>query len=280
MRGAAAAVSFATAATLLLACAPRAAADEPIAWVHDYSSALKTARKEGRPVFASFGAAWCDPCVAMEATTYRDSDLATALKNFVPLKVEFFPNSGLAKRYRIAFIPATMVLDAKGEVIASRAGYQSAGQLLAILNAIHGVYESYVKDTSAGADFQAARRAAAFLVQLRNFSRSAAVLESALKRIPKTDVETRDEAELDVAEAKELNHELGGAARLYARLSDTATDRRVRGRALYRLSRVERGLGHPDKAAAAAERLAREFPEWAGKGPPTPELGSAPNGDE
>ena len=94
--------------TAMLAAAARgaAAADpEPIPWRDNYRSALKEADRLGRPVFMEFSADWCGPCRKMEATTYRDEQVVSALRDFVPLKVEFFAGSGLAKKFGVVAIP-------------------------------------------------------------------------------------------------------------------------------------------------------------------------------
>jgi len=264
---------------MLAAMAQDAAAvePEPIPWRDNYLSALKESDRLGRPVFMVFSAEWCGPCRHMEATTYRDEAVVSALRDFMPLKVEFFAGSGLASKFKVALIPTMIVLDGKGEVIARDVGFRSSEEMLLTLRAVQDGYADYLRDLGAPADFAACRRVAAYLVKQRNPGRAVAILESGLKQIPKPDAQRRERAQLDVAEARELAGDLSGAASLYSKLSQTATERELRAKALFNLASVERRRGRPGKATEDLDRLAREFPDFAASDEVRDEAPAAPD---
>jgi len=253
---------------LALALAAAGVAEHPapepaIGWSKNYSEARKRSAAEGRPVFVVFHADWCAPCVEMEATTLRDPDVVAALEHFVPLKLDYVP--GTAKRFGVAAIPYVMVLDERGDEITGRLGDVGNMPLVTLLRDVDEGYAAYRNDVIARGDFAASRRAAVYLASLRNQTRALDLLEEGLKGIPESDP-GRERAELDVAEARELAHNLGGAAKLYEKLAGSATDRDIRGKALWRLERVEARRGRTVEAARARDRLVREFPDLATPG--------------
>lgn len=232
---------------------------EPIPWGDDYLATLKEAERQSRPVLVYFWADWCGPCRQMEATTLRDNKVVSVAKEFVPLKVE--AGGALAGKLGVSIIPMLIVLDGEGNRITSRLGFQEAAGLRESLERVQDDYARYLEDLRDVGDFAAARRVVAYLVKVRNSGRAVDVLESALRRISKSDAARRTRAELDVAEARELHGDLSGAAHLYSKLSNAGSDRELRAKALYRLATVERRRGRPRRSAEALDRLAHEYPD-------------------
>ena len=113
----------------------------PKGWIEDFAAAKRQAEKENkRIVMAISGSDWCPWCVKLDKDVYaRPKFVAEASKNFVlvmidnpqdrsilsPLAQE--QNESLLTKYGVRGYPTTLVLDAKGEVLARFSGYRAGG---------------------------------------------------------------------------------------------------------------------------------------------------------
>ena len=103
-----------------------AAAPASVEWRTDLDAALAEARADGRLVLVDFSADWCPPCVAMKHDTWPDAGVrAIVAQSYVPVLVDPDRDTASSDRYGISAIPAVLILDASGQVVA-RAGYLPA----------------------------------------------------------------------------------------------------------------------------------------------------------
>ncbi|MDR3502671.1 MAG: protein-disulfide reductase DsbD [Legionella sp.] len=72
----------------------------------------------GKPIMLDFYADWCTACKVMDATTFQDPHVQTALEQFVVLKVDVTANSANDKKilnyFNVIAPPTFMFFDAKG----------------------------------------------------------------------------------------------------------------------------------------------------------------------
>jgi thiol:disulfide interchange protein len=96
-----------------------------VEWEKDFSTAIKRAQSEGKPVLVNFYADWCVWCKRLESTTLRDSKVATLLSDrVVPVNLNVDGNGReLSNKYRVDGLPTVLVLDANGREIGRIPGY-------------------------------------------------------------------------------------------------------------------------------------------------------------
>src|SRR5579871_5841165 len=94
-----------------------AKAHGPIAWKESLAEAQKIAAKEKKVIFIDFWAEWCGPCKQMLATTYKDKQVVSRSKKFVPVLVNVDKQQNLANKYSVESIPTVLFLDVKGKVL-------------------------------------------------------------------------------------------------------------------------------------------------------------------
>jgi len=121
------------------ATAPKAPATAPavttkgITWHQSLPEALAEAKERNTLVVVDFYAEWCHWCKQLDVTTFTDPQVQAQLQNFSLLRVDTDKQPGLAQRYGVTGLPTTMVLDAKGTMIARQDGYLPADGYLKLL---------------------------------------------------------------------------------------------------------------------------------------------------
>jgi thiol:disulfide interchange protein len=96
-----------------------------IDWGEDLPSALERARGEGKPVLVNFYADWCVWCKRLEATTFKDAQVADLLSDrVVPVSLNVDGNGKeLSDLYQVDGLPTILVLDTDGREIGRIPGY-------------------------------------------------------------------------------------------------------------------------------------------------------------
>ncbi len=122
------------------AAAVHAKSSTPKGWTDDYDAALRRAAAEGKYVLANFsGSDWCGWCHRLDEEVFAtDAFRSAAPGKYVLLMVDSpddkdllsekarVQNPKLVEKYAIKGFPTVLVLDSKGEVVASL-GYSEGG---------------------------------------------------------------------------------------------------------------------------------------------------------
>ncbi len=106
---------------------------ELVSWREDFAAAKVEAEGTKKPVLAYFTATWCPPCQKLKSTTWADKDVAGALGEYVPVRVDIDAHQDMAAKFAVSGIPHFVVLDAGGNVVKSATGYMAPGEFLAWL---------------------------------------------------------------------------------------------------------------------------------------------------
>lgn len=119
-----------------------------INWI-DYSSAIKEAKQEKKPIMIDFFTVWCFYCKKMDKETYTNSGVIEYLRdNFKSVKIDaessekvihegkIYTKKELAKTYEVSGYPTLWFLDSKGNKISPQVGFVGPQDLLYILKYI------------------------------------------------------------------------------------------------------------------------------------------------
>ncbi len=108
-----------------------------IRWEDWSEAAFTRAEKEQRLVLLNLEAVWCHWCHVMEQKTYGDLRVRELLaKNYITIKVDQDSRPDLSARFRDYGWPATILFNAKGAVLAKRAGFIEPEEMAKLLKEI------------------------------------------------------------------------------------------------------------------------------------------------
>ena len=108
-----------------------------VEWNRWTPAIFEQAKKNKRLILVDFSAEWCAFCKKMDKTTWRDPQvLAVINENFIPVKVEDEVDPELAEKYRDYGRPAMIVLDADGNEVFKKTGYQTPQFMLWTLQGV------------------------------------------------------------------------------------------------------------------------------------------------
>lgn len=106
-----------------------------IAWANDLTQAKANAAATGKPILMEFSANWCPTCRAVKRNVWPDKRVENAVNGrTIPLAVDVDAQRDLASQYGVNGIPAFIVTDATGQVLARKEGYVDADGVIALID--------------------------------------------------------------------------------------------------------------------------------------------------
>jgi len=239
------------------------AGEDEIAWNTDIAKSMNQAARSGNPLFVDLWAIWCKPCKEMDETTYRIPEIVETMGAFVPLKIDHDVHESFVERHRVEALPTVLILDGKGREIARMLGMIEPEEMLSTMKIVAEGFPDYLESVERLDDPAAAEMVGSLLLRVGNPEEAVALMRKAVKAQKKADPAARRRTELLLAEAQLASGKLGPAMASFEKLSESAENKEVAGRALQGLVKAQREKGDAAAAEASLERLRREFPELA-----------------
>lgn len=106
--------------------------ESKIAWKETLAAAMDESKSAGKPILAVFSASWCPPCKMMKRDVWPDEKVTAAVESkFVAVHLDVDESDGrqASEKYQVDSIPRILVLDAKGNVLASASTMTRDGTL-------------------------------------------------------------------------------------------------------------------------------------------------------
>ncbi len=109
------------------------------AFSQDYDSALKTAKKENKPLLLYFFSKSCYYCTLMDSKTLADKEITAVLKkDFIFLRVDVDKSDDLSRLYRISGTPSSWFIESSGKPLGQIPGYIETRDYKIILEYMKG----------------------------------------------------------------------------------------------------------------------------------------------
>lgn len=108
-----------------------------LAWRRSYKQAAEEARHRRRPILVKITATWCGPCRQMQQLTFTDERVQRRLRrDFVLLEVDADEHPELVADFKVEAYPTTLVVSPELTVVKRLTGFQSAGDLVSVLELV------------------------------------------------------------------------------------------------------------------------------------------------
>lgn len=111
---------------LMLAALPLHAAEGGVTWLTDFEAAKAAAVKEKKLIFMDIYADWCPPCKMLDKDTFPAPEVQKLLGEFIPVKIDADKQGEIVEKYSDGSLPTLAVIDEKGRLLDSTAGFLDA----------------------------------------------------------------------------------------------------------------------------------------------------------
>lgn len=152
--------------------------------------AMEASAAEEKVLAVYFTAEWCGWCRKMEGSTLGDAEVAAAARAMAWTKVDIDERPDIAAAFGVRGVPATVLLNARGELLGRRDGYLPKAEMLALLAEFRG---QALEPGEARANVLATRKAAAAIGEAATDEEVVAAVDEALALL--ADAAMRDRRE-------------------------------------------------------------------------------------
>ena len=112
-----------------------------VGWADDYAEAISTSAITGRSALLYFTSGGCPNCRKMDRV-FADPEVVRSVQGFVPVRIDAWQERELANRFNVIGVPAYVVVDSGGRMIAHDIGYKPAHEFTRFLEHARSVTPS------------------------------------------------------------------------------------------------------------------------------------------
>lgn len=110
-------------------------------WVHDLEEGKAKAKNENKRIMIDTYADWCAACKELDKHTFSQQEVADALKDFVPVKLDFTAknkeNEELRQSLGVIGMPTIIFLDSEGKELNRFSGYKNKKDFIKFLDKLN-----------------------------------------------------------------------------------------------------------------------------------------------
>jgi len=132
---------FAILATVYLLVSRPADSISKVPWLTDLQVGLAQAKQNNQLVLIDFYADWCSPCRRMDEEVFTRDDVADALSDWVPVKINTSKQPDISDRYYIEVLPTFIILSPQGKALKTTEGSMSAGEFIRFIESANKAYQ-------------------------------------------------------------------------------------------------------------------------------------------
>jgi len=102
-----------------------------------YTTGMATAQVKHKSVFLHIYAVWCQYCKKMAKETFQDQSVIQHLNaNYISIRVDYDTEKSVLEEFPANGVPATYIINPKGQKVGPLMGYIPQDKLLAVLEKI------------------------------------------------------------------------------------------------------------------------------------------------
>ncbi|HEX8834836.1 MAG TPA: thioredoxin family protein [Abditibacteriaceae bacterium] len=104
-----------------------------IAWQPDFKTALREAKRTGKPIMVDFFATWCKPCHMLDEMTYKHDAVIKESQRWISVKVDTDVESELSAKYGVTGLPTVAFLTPDGKPAGGFVGFYDGPDCAAMM---------------------------------------------------------------------------------------------------------------------------------------------------
>lgn len=173
-----------------------------IDWEKDFKKALVSARQSGKPVLIFFTVRGCEKCREMEEKFWSDEQIASAMRQFVAVKINPENEKPLAQKFNATEPPFVATTDPLGNIISFQRGFDEKS-----VRRLNLMIKEVVKDFSSMEKFyqavEADKEDGTALLEIADFYRNSGIIylsSEFYKKAAKTSEVNKDAAKKERVE--------------------------------------------------------------------------------